>query len=79
MKEKKNIFPNGLHTIKDFLVSQNHHQNSFASYFFPSGLHTIKDFLVGRNYQEGSPTGHQYTPQQVILPNGSFTKDFLLR
>ena len=22
--------------------------------------------------------GHQHTPQQIILPNGSFTKDFLV-
>ena len=44
---------------------------------FPSRSHT-KDFLIGRNYQEGSPVGHQYTPQQVSLPSGSFAKDFFI-
>ena len=77
MELKKN-FSSGLHTSKDFLVGQNHHQNSQARYIFPNGLHTIKDFLVGQNYQEGSPASHQYTPQQVILHNRSFTKDFLV-
>ena len=78
MKEKKKIFPSGLHTIKNFLIGQNHHQSSLTSYIFPSRLHTIKDFFVSRNDKEGSLMGHQHTPQQIILPNGSFTKDFLV-
>ena len=45
------------------------------SYLITSTLHTIKDFLVGQNYQKGS-MGHQYTPQRIILPSESFTKDF---
>ena len=51
MKEKKKILPNGLHTIRDVLIGQNHQE----------------DYLIG----------HQHTPQQVILPSGSYTKDFL--
>ena len=45
---------------------------------FPNGLHTIRDFPVGQNYKEGFLVGHQHTPQWVILPNVSYTKDFLV-
>ena len=52
MTEKKKNFSSGLHNIKDFLIGQNHHQNSPTSYIFPNWLHTIKDSLVGQNYHE---------------------------
>ena len=68
MKEKKKIFPSGIHPIKDFLVGQSQPANSSANYFIPSKLHTIKDFLIGQNHQEGSSMGLQHTQHQSYFP-----------
>ena len=77
IKEKKKIFPSELHTIKDFLVSQNHHQTP-KWVIFPHWTTPYQGLPCRSKLPRMLPVGHQHTPQRVILPSGSFTKQILL-
>ena len=64
MKEKKTIFPNGLHTIKDFLEGQKHqdgspvgHQHTSQQVILPNRWHTkyFYTYLEGIEYAVTDP------------------------